>query len=159
VKKKYLWLSALLLLLLLGVAGYIFLRPRPTDEEQVIGIVNRLKVAAEDKSAGVLMEDISPDYRDATGITRDELRAITLQYAHSRGKVTVNILDYAGPTIKGDTATLQLNLEIKYQESGAEQTVNGKVDLTFRKQQGRWLLTSSGGWQHWIGEAGINYDW
>ena len=155
-KKKLLIL--LLLLALTGTAIFL-LRHRTSDEEQILSVMDNLKVAVEKKQPQEILVNISPNYEDSAQITRRDLQLMTLQYARSAGKVTVNIPDYKGPEIKGKTATLLLNVEINYQEGGENYYEKGSLEFSFRKEKRLWKLIKAEGWQNWAQQAGVGYDW
>jgi hypothetical protein len=151
-------LILLLLLALIGVAISL-LRPRTSDTEQILSVVDNIKVAVEKKNSQEILANISPNYEDSAQITRRALQLMTMQYARTTGKVTVNITDYKGPKIKGKNASMLLSVEVNYQEGGENYKEKGSVEFFFQKEKRRWLLIKAEGWQNWAQQAGVGYDW
>ncbi len=147
-RRRWPWL--LLLVIVVAGAAWWELRPRPSDKEQIERVINQIKAGVENKNPRQIMAHISPDYRDSTATTYREARVLSLQLRRLPERIRVNLLNYKGPMIKGDSATLGLTVELTLSRAGASDTnTGGDLELSLRREKGEWKVVSAEGWQQW----------
>jgi hypothetical protein len=143
-------LIAAAIIAVLGGGGYLAWRlthPHRSDRELINELFDRIERGIETKQPRMVRDAFSPDYRDAFGFTKRDLHRISLELLRIHGVPQVVIEDLK-IEVHGREADASLRAEVSLQEAGAEtRQFSGALTFKLRKQRGRWLITSTAGWQ------------
>ena len=140
-----------LILAIGGIAAWWISRPRLSDREQIIQVIEAVRNGVERKNPRTVVSHISEDYSDPSGINYKEVRLLALRLLRATEKIKVNILNYEEPQIEGDTARMQLTVQVNV-ANGEQEITNsgGKISLTLRKEKKEWKVLRAAGWQQQV---------
>lgn len=149
-KKK--WLALLLVVLILcGVLAWLVFKPGPTDKEQIEQVIENIKTAVEDKSPTQIMENISSDYKDESGLSYRKVNLLARQILRSVGQIKAEITDFSEPQIHGNSASVRMTVHVTASDGGqVSHDIHGQVTVTFRREgnwRKHWKIVSAEGWQ------------
>lgn len=117
-----------------------------SPEAQVRQVIDQMKVAAEERDVGDLMEFVSPDFRDAYGQGGEELARYIRGYFIANQSIhlltRINQIEFP----LADEARLQVTVGMAGREADAAATWNlatdlQELDVTLRKEAGTWKVT------------------
>ncbi len=121
-----------------AAAAWWLARPEASPEQRVRAAIDAMREGAEARSVADVMRHVDASYRDASGMTRDELRAYLLGHLLGAQRIGVTVLreriDVAGA---GATADLTLLLT----RDGSRDT--RRVTLRLGEIGGEWKLVGS----------------
>jgi hypothetical protein len=143
------------IVLLLGGGGYVAWRlthPPRSDREQINRLLERIECGVETKRPRMIVSAISDDYRDDSGLTKRDLHRLSLELLRTRGTPQV-IIEEIKVVIRGARADVRLAGEAAIYERGRKtDQYSATVNLHLCKRHGRWLITSTSGWQGKVAE-------
>lgn len=140
-------LITLLVVAVLGLAAWwLVMRPRPTDEERIYGLVADAARAVEMRNPSGVLRLVSESYHDPYDNSKRTLTQQVIAGLRSVDRITV-VPEIASLEIQGDVATALVRARVRFGDATERR---GGVDLQVRLQLARegrvWRVTSSDGW-------------
>ncbi len=139
----------LLLLVLIAVVALLYARWRAGEAGKIRRVVEAMRQAGEAKDQAAFMSHISGSYHDRLRMTHAQigkLMAIVVRGPENyRARVSALKVRVKA---KSAVARMRVSLSINRGKPFAS-----NILLEFRKEDGRWLVTSSAGWQGFFEEA------
>lgn len=82
----------ILMVALLGLGiGWALAQPSPDDRQSIEDLVLRAKHAFEQRSPAEVMSCVAPDYRDSSGLTRDDVYRIVQRLTRGSQQIEITI--------------------------------------------------------------------
>ena len=144
------WVVLSLIVLLTAGLVYARMASRPTlsDEEQIQAVIAKGQSAVERKDLKDAISCISRHYSDSSGLKYDTLRLQVARAFQERGEYDVT-LENASVAIKGDTATVQVDVTLDLLSQGKRRReYSGRMDLLLSKEASKhWLVVPVESWK------------
>ena len=137
---------------LLSAAGYLALRDRASDEEKIVSALLATADAVERKDVRDIMEVVSEEYHDSSGLTRRVLTLLAWRAREIEERLRV-AMSAPKVTLRDGRASVEVEVTVYVIDtSGRSQVLfEGPVNLTMRKEKrGHWRVVDSEGWQQTI---------
>ena len=138
--------AAVLAVIVLALVGGVWLtRPELTDEQKIHRLVAQAQRAADDHNSTGLTRLISRDYMDRSGITRQQMVAMIVQWMRG-GEEMLVVPEITGLQIRPPFADMSLRVRMWH---GREPSGPGEqFDMAVRlRQEGRqWKVISADGY-------------
>lgn len=141
------WIAVLLIMVAIGLFWWVHYGRVPAEQRIRTALVE-VKEAVERKQFARCMRQISPRYRDSTGLTYDDIRRSMLEYVHDP-RLQISIT-YRAITIyvRGKTGVVDLLVQVTAQSgSHAYTTRPTGITVFFERQWTRWKIINVNGWQ------------
>lgn len=150
-------LIAAIMLVVLGGAGYTAWRlthPGLSEREQVLRLFDQLEQGVETRTPRTILDTVANDYRDPFGYTKRDIYRLSLSLRRTQGAPAPEVvIDEISLELEQGTGTAKATVtgRVTMHETGFEaQRYAGSVTFHLRKERGRWLITSTEGWQEQV---------
>lgn len=143
------------LILVVGLTtGYLGLRPRVSDRDQILYMIADAEQAANAQQFMRLLKYIAADYRDSHGYTRADLKRMALQAERSMEPVEVGV-EVTGLVVASSRGQASAQVLVNLRRPMEGSTDSFRIDLKLAKRGRRWLVVKAEGWQEaTLGESG-----
>ena len=131
-------LAVTVVLVLALIVSVLLRQPTVPDQDQIAAQLESARAAAEAHDTGGIMQIVSADYKDSTGLNVDGLHLLLTQAMRDDGQVQVT---FSPPSIvvQGDTATSSCQMTVRDGENNSV-VYDKPVTLTWQREDGRRLL-------------------
>jgi len=139
----------ILLVLAVLVAAGLYVRWRAGEAGKVRRVVESMRRAGEAKNEARFMSYISPSYHDRLGMTYERVAKVVEILARGPENYRVKVSGFR-VSVKPKSAVASMNVSVTMDK---EKPASARLIAEFRKEDGRWLLISSSGWQGFFEEG------
>lgn len=135
--------AVILVVLVAGV--YIVTHPEPTDEEKIVRLVAQGQRAVENRNSTGLTSLISRDYFDKSGLTRQQIVALIVQWLRG-GEEMVVVPQITGLQIREPFADMTLKVRVVPGRDPSGAGLDYDMSVRLRKEGRHWKVISAEGW-------------
>ena len=132
--------------LVVAFGAWWLTNPRISNERQIENLVAKAEHGVETKSGREIMECVSPDYKDSSGLDRLEILKLVNHWVRSPDQADVVIEDYQ-IRVEGSSAIGHFSVQVYLQGEGQSQAplwmeLEVSFEKRWRKLRQVWLVKS-----------------
>jgi hypothetical protein len=151
------WAVALALVIILAglFLSYRGFRPGVSDKDQVLNLIGDVELAANQRDWGRVLNHVSADYHDKSGMNKDSLRGLALQAGGGLDAFRVQTRVPAITVSDRNRASALVQVKVAHGQGETEQYA---VTVVFEKRKKflwlrDWVVVEADGWQGAVGGA------